>query len=326
MAQVLSEDPTFDRVVGVDVVAPVHDIGSAEFVRADIRNPIIASVIAGSEVDTVMHMGVIATPMQAGGRMSMKEINVIGTMQLLAACQKSPSVKHLVVKSTTGVYGSGPRDPAMFTEGSQPTHVPRSGWSKDSVEVEAYVRGFSRRRPDVTVTTLRLANFLGARVETPMTSYFSLPIVPTVLGYDARLQFLHEDDGLAALHHAALSMHHGTVNVAGDGIILLSQAVRRAGRVTVPVLMPLTSLVGGMVRRAGLADFSPEQVQFLAFGRGVDTTRMRADFGFEPHYTTAEVFNEFVRSRGLDRHLSAERITELEQALLGVATRGRLSA
>ena len=91
----------------------------------------MAKVIAGSDVDTVMHMGVIATPVQAGGRMSMKEINVIGTMQLLAACQKAASVKQLVVKSTTGVYGSGPRDPAMFTEESQPTHVPRSGWSKD---------------------------------------------------------------------------------------------------------------------------------------------------------------------------------------------------
>ena len=326
MAQVLSEDPTFDRVIGVDVVAPVHDIGNADFVRADIRNPIIAKVIAGSDVDTVMHMGVIATPVQAGGRMSMKEINVIGTMQLLAACQKAGSVKHLVVKSTTGVYGSGPRDPAMFTEDAQATHVPRSGWSKDSVEVEAYVRGFARRRRDVTITTLRLANFLGPRVETPMTSFFSLPVVPTVLGYDARLQFLHEDDGLEALHHAAVSQHHGTVNVAGDGIILLSQAVRRAGRITVPVLMPFTSIVGGMVRRAGLADFSPEQVQFLAFGRGVDTTRMRNDFGFTPHYTTAEAFNAFVRSRGLDRHLSAERIAELEQALLGVATRGRVNA
>jgi UDP-glucose 4-epimerase len=326
MAQILSEDPTFDRVIGVDVVAPVHDICNADFVRADIRNPIIAKVIAGSDVDTVMHMGVIATPVQAGGRMSMKEINVIGTMQLLAACQKAGSVKHLVVKSTTGVYGSGPRDPAMFTEDAQATHVPRSGWSKDSVEVEAYVRGFARRRRDVTITTLRLANFLGPRVETPMTSFFSLPVVPTVLGYDARLQFLHEDDGLEALHHAAVSQHHGTVNVAGDGIIVLSQAVRRAGRITVPVLMPFTSIVGGMVRRAGLADFSPEQVQFLAFGRGVDTTRMRNDFGFVPHYTTAQAFNAFVRSRGLDRHLSAERIAELEQALLGVATRGRVNA
>jgi UDP-glucose 4-epimerase len=308
------------------VVPPVHDIGAAEYVRADLRNPIIAKVIADEQVDTIVHMGVISTPVQAGGRMSMKEINVIGTMQLLGAAQKSESVRHLVVKSTTGVYGSGPRDPAMFKETSQPTHVPRSGWSKDSVEVEAYVRGFARRRPDVTVANLRLANFIGPRVETPMSEYFALPLVPTVLGYDARLQFVHEDDGLAALQLAAQRGHNGTVNIAGDGIITLSQAIRRAGRLTVPVLMPFTSLVGGLVRSAGLADFSPEQVQFLAFGRGVDTTRMREQLGFEPTYTTAEAFNDYVRARGLDRHLPAERIIELEQSLLSVATQGRVRA
>ena len=91
-------------------------LGRTEFVRADIRNPLIAKVIASADVDTVVHMNVIATPLGAGGRTAMKEINVIGTMQLLAACQKAPSMRKLVVKSTTAVYGSSPRDPALFTE------------------------------------------------------------------------------------------------------------------------------------------------------------------------------------------------------------------
>ena len=88
--------------------------------RADIRNPVIGKVIAQAEVDTVVHMAVLATPLDAGGRATMKEINVIGTMQLLAACQKAPSVRKLVVKSSTAVYGSSPQDPAMFTEDLEP--------------------------------------------------------------------------------------------------------------------------------------------------------------------------------------------------------------
>ena len=95
-------------------------LGRTEFVRADIRNPLIAKVIAQAEVDTVVHMNVIATPLGAGGRTAMKEINVIGTMQLLAACQKAPTMRKLVVKSTTAVYGSSPRDPALFTEDVEP--------------------------------------------------------------------------------------------------------------------------------------------------------------------------------------------------------------
>ncbi|MGH3368955.1 MAG: NAD-dependent epimerase/dehydratase family protein, partial [Nocardioidaceae bacterium] len=78
--------PDVERVIGVDVVPPRGDMGEVRFVRADIRNPVIAKVIAAEEVDTVVHMSVIATPGTAGGRSSMKELNVIGTMQLLAAC------------------------------------------------------------------------------------------------------------------------------------------------------------------------------------------------------------------------------------------------
>ena len=98
------------------MIAPRQDLGEADFIRADIRNPVISKVIATRGVETVVHLAMVATP-GAGGRSSMKEINVIGTMQLLAACQKASSVQHLVVKSTSTVYGASSRDPAMFTEG-----------------------------------------------------------------------------------------------------------------------------------------------------------------------------------------------------------------
>ena len=179
--------------------------------RADIRNPMIGKIIAQSEVDTVVHMNVIATPTHAGGRTSQKEINVIGTMQLLAACQKATSIKRLVVKSSAAVYGSSPRDPAMFTEDMGPKSLPRAGFGKDSVEVEGYVRGFSRRRPDVEISMLRFANIIGRGIRTSLTDYFALPVVPVPFGYDARLQFVHESDAIASLlrrHDRGQQRHH----------------------------------------------------------------------------------------------------------------------
>ena len=94
----------------------------------------------------------------------MKELNVIGTMQLLAACQQAPDLRKLVVKSSAAVYGASNRDPAMFTEGMNAKRQPTSGFAKDVTEVESYVRGFARRRPDVDVTTLRMANVIGPRI------------------------------------------------------------------------------------------------------------------------------------------------------------------
>ncbi|MEI6375275.1 MAG: NAD-dependent epimerase/dehydratase family protein [Actinomycetes bacterium] len=322
LARRLAELPDVDRVVGVDVVPPSHDLGLADFVRADIRNPVIGHVMSSSEIDTVVHMGVIATPRQAGGRSVMKEINVIGTMQLLAACQKSSTMRKLVVKSSTSVYGAGPRDPAMFSEGMDPRDAPRSGWAKDNVEVEGYVRGFSRRRPDVTVTTLRLANIIGPRITTVMTDYFSLPVVPTVLGHDARLQFVHEDDSIDAIIRATVEDVPGTFNVAGDGVLMLSQAIRRAGRVTLPIAAPLIPAVGRMTRQMGVADFSSEQVRYLTWGRVVDTTRMRSKLEFEPEFTTLEAFDDFVAARGLNSMLPRERVAAIEATVVDLLGRG----
>jgi UDP-glucose 4-epimerase len=297
-ARRLATEPDVDRVVGVDAVPPHGDIGDVAFVRADIRNPVIAKVIAKEDVDTVVHMSVIATPGSAGGRGTMKELNVIGTMQLLAACQKAPGIRDLVVKSTSTVYGASSRDPAMFTEDMEPRRQPSSGYAKDVAEIEGYVRGFGRRRPDVRVTTLRLANVLGPHVTSPITSYFRLPIIPTVLGFDPRLQFVHERDLMRVLSHAVHTSVPGTFNVAGDGVMLLSQAMRRLRKPTVPLVRPAVGGVASVLKSARVADFSPEQLGFLTFGRGIDTSRMRQQLGFEPEYTTEQTFGDFAAAIG----------------------------
>src|SRR4051794_6910218 len=232
-------------------------------------------------------------PGRAGGRTSMKEHNVIGTMQLLAACQKAAGLERLVVRSSGAVYGSSSRDPAMFTEDMSAKAMPRSGYGKDVLEVEGYVRGFARRRPDVAVTTLRAASPVGPTVTSRLTQYFRLPVVPTVLGYDARLQFLHENDLLGVLEHATLGGVHGTFNVAGDGVLMLSQAVRRLGRPMVPVPAFALGPMAALARQAGLPRVPAELARFLSFGRGLDTTRMRSVLGFGPEYTTAEAFADF---------------------------------
>jgi UDP-glucose 4-epimerase len=292
-ARALATDPAVERVIGVDVVPPRGDVGDVSFVRADIRNPVIAKVIAKEDVDTVVHMSVISTPGSVGSRNTMKELNVIGTMQLLAACQKAPGLQSLVVKSTTTVYGASSRDPAMFTEDMEPRRAPRSGYAKDVAEIEGYVRGFARRRPDVRVTLLRAANVVGPHVASPLTSYFRLPVIPTVLGHDPRLQFLHEQDLLAVLSHAVAEEVPGTFNVAGDGVLMLSQAIRRLQRPSVPMPAFAVGGLGSALRSARLADFSPEQIAFLTYGRGVDTRAMRDVLKFEPRFTTAEAFGDF---------------------------------
>ncbi|MFG3054383.1 NAD-dependent epimerase/dehydratase family protein [Kitasatospora sp. NPDC048239] len=323
--------PGVDLVVGVDVQPPRQPLAEPEgpaaeyrFHQLDLRRPAVARVIAEYQVDTVVHLSVSATGLGSTNRSSVKESNVIGTMQLLGACQKAPGVGRLVVKSTTGVYGSAPRDPAVFSERTQPKNLPGGGFAKDAVEVEGYVRGFARRRPDVAVSVLRFANIVGPGADTPLGEYFALPVLPTVLGYDPRLQFVHEDDAVEVLCRAAVAarpgtVNTGTVNVAGEGVLLLSQCARRLGRPTLPLLLPAISWMASVARQTRMVDFSPEQLRLLTHGRVVDTTLLRETFGYQPRFTTPEAFADFAaaQSAGL---LPPERLTAVTDrlaALLG---------
>jgi UDP-glucose 4-epimerase len=300
LAAELATDPGIDRVIGVDTVPPSPEVlrrlGRTEFVRADIRNPLIAKVIESASVDTVVHMNISATPAGAGGRVPMKELNVIGTMQLLAACQRAPSVRRFVLKSTSAVYGASPRDPAVFTEAMQARQVPRGGFAKDSLDIEGYVRSFARRRSDVDVAVLRFTHFIGPRIDSLLTEFFRLPVVPTILGYDARLQLLHEDDALAVLVRATTGDFTGTANVGAPGTVLLSQALRRLGRVAVPVPSPAIGSLSRLTRSAGMVDWSPEQMRLLNYGRVLDTRVLREELGYSPRFTTSAALADYGRT------------------------------
>lgn len=319
LARNLSCQPAIDQVIGVDTVAPVADLGAAQYVHADIRQPRIATLIANAEIDAVAHLGVLSAPLGADGRAAMKETNVIGTMQLLGACQRARSVRTLVVRSSVAVYGASPHDPALFTEETPPHTQPTSGYAKDVVEVEGYVRSFQRRRPDVVVCTLRCTHVLGPHLDSSLARYLALAVAPTVIGFDPRLQLLHPDDARAVLEQAITNPVPGVFNVAGDGVLLLSQALRRLGRPVLPMPAPAFRVGGQLLRRAGLADYSPEQLYDFERGRAVDTTALQHTFGFRPAYSTADTFEQYAAAQPgvLRRTRLIEAVEQVALGLLG---------
>jgi UDP-glucose 4-epimerase len=325
LAQRLERDPEVESIVGVDLEEPELDLERTEFVRADLRNPLILKVIESAEVDTLVHLAVIATPTRVGGRSAMKEINVMGSLQLFAACQKAAGLRKVVVKSTTAVYGGSSRDPSLFTEDMVHRGTPASGYAKDAVEVEQYARDFGRRRPDATLTILRFANFMGSEIETPLTRYFALPLIPTAMGYDPRIQLIHEDDAVEVLYRATRESHPGIFNAAADGVVTLSQAVRISGKVAAPVPLPFAAPVAGALRRLGLVDFPSDQLHFLVFGRVADNARLKERFGYRPRLTTRQALEEYVRGHRFRRIITPERAERWEEDVYEFLRGGRRS-
>jgi UDP-glucose 4-epimerase len=324
----LAADPRIDRVVGLDPHDPparLHGLlDGVERIRADARAATEAIAELGAEA--VVHLAVTSVPDPAhGGRAGMKEQNVIGTMQVLAAAQGAPNLRKLVVRSSTAAYGASFRDPAVFTEDTEPRAVPRGPFARDILDIEGYVRGFRRRRPEVAATVLRFAPMISSSAETSLTRYFAQPVVPTVLGRDARLQFVHVDDALEVLHRSVTEDHPGTFNVAGSGVLMLSQAVRRAGRVAVPLPESGLSTAASLARYLGVEQIGLDQIDLFVHGRVVDTSRLIREFGFTPR-STATAFEEFIQAHAAGSSLTADRLVAAEQAILDGIRRVRAAA
>jgi UDP-glucose 4-epimerase len=293
LAKRLEEDDDVELVVGVDLREPPLPIQKLDFVRVDIRNPLIARVLETTKVDTIVQTNIASSPGRLGGRSQMKENNVIGTMQLFAAAQRADRVERVVMKSSTAVYGSGAGEPSLLPEGHAARQVDLSGYGKDCAEAEQYARDYGRRRPDVELVILRTQNVVGPTVKTSMTDYLSLPVMPTALGFDPRLQFLHEQDAVEALYVASKSDATGIYNIAGDGVVYLSQAIRQLQHLELPILLPAAQTAANLLRRFGLIDFPTDQLKLMLFGRVVDTRRARERLGFEPRFSTLETLQDF---------------------------------
>ena len=300
LAKRLERDPLVEHLVGVDLDEPPIPIDGLEFVRADIRNPLIARVLEATKVDTIVHTNITSSHRRFGGRSQMKESNVIGTMQLMASAQRAESVKNVVVKSSTAVYGSAPADPSIMSEEHAHRRVDLAGYGKDCADAETYARDFGRRRPDVHLSVLRFQNVIGPTVTTSLTGYLSLPVIPTALGFDPRFQVVHEIDAVEALYLAVARGAKGIANVAADGVVYLSQAIRLLRRVQLPLVLPVARTTAGLMRRAGLVEFPPDQLRLIQFGRVVDTSRAKRILGFFPRFTTRSGIEDFRDNRTPD--------------------------
>ena len=88
LAQRLERDPDVEHVAGLDTRRPRVALERTEFIQADIRDPEIGGLISPLGVDTIVHEQIVRQPGSGMSPPAMHDINVIGTLQLLAACER----------------------------------------------------------------------------------------------------------------------------------------------------------------------------------------------------------------------------------------------
>jgi UDP-glucose 4-epimerase len=292
LAQALEQNPDVETIVGVDSQDPTRELSRTEFVRVSNQHALIRRIVKAAEIDTVIDTRLVVDSAVTSPRLA-HENNVMGTLNILAACadQDSP-VRKLVFKSSAHYYGTGRDDPAFFTEDMRRSHAPRTPLKRDIVEAETAVEDFRDKNPEVTVTRLRFCNVLGADMVTSHARLLSLPAVPMIAGFDPRYQFIHVDDVVSALEFAVERDLPGIYNAAPDGVLALSEVISLLGKHALPVLPPWgTGTAAALLRRAGF-QLSPEMLLQLRYGRGLDNRKLKAA-GFSCRYNTRETVQQF---------------------------------
>jgi len=300
MAQALESDPEVEMILGMATREPTVPLERTEFVRADQTYSILSRIVAATQVDTIVHTFLVVDSTRVSSR-ALHEINVIGTMNLLAAAGQSGSpVRQVVVKSSTLVYGSASTDPAWFREEMTRTSPARTRVERSLLEVEGFVRDFAEDNPATVVSVLRFGNVLGTDIITPISINLSRPICPAIAGYDPLLQFVEEDDVVRCLEHVTRQRIPGLYNVSGAGKLPWSEVVDICGTRILPISPFGTHAAAAPLVRMGLIEFPPELESLLRYGRGVDTTRI-GKTGFSCRYSTAGAVENFIRAVRLRR-------------------------
>jgi UDP-glucose 4-epimerase len=297
LATRLEREPEVEAVIGIDTRRPKTELERTEIHDADIRDPEIARLIQAAEPDAVVHNKIVRQPGPGMSSRAMHDINVIGSLQLLAACERVSSIRSIVIRGSAGVYGAEPHAPQFLGEEMTRLFPLRTRFQRDVAEIENYFETFSRRRPQVTCTMLRYQPAIGPSLDTQVGRYLSQPACPTYLGFDPRVQLVHEHDALDALLAAIRNPVQGAVNVAGRGTIGLIRMIRLAGRPALPVAGPLFAPVTEAARRLGMSAYSDDFRRLLRYGRAVDIRRLEEEVGYEPRYSTGAAVQDWVARR-----------------------------
>lgn len=290
------------RVLGIDLRRPQRLERKIAFERVDLTDPRchaqLADLLVRERVEVLLHAAFRRDP--SPDVELDHELETVGSLHLLHACAAA-KLPRFVLASTTMLYGPRPDNPLYLGE-SHPLHGhPDAHCVRNRIEVENLVARFAAAHPDTRVTVLRSAWIMGPTYVDRVVRHFARAVVPTVLGYDPLLDFVHEEDCLDAFEQAVVDDHPGVYNVVARDPLPLSTLLRAAGATAAPLPPGVLYRVRDLASRARSGDPPAAFYDYLRWPWVADGERGWKAFG-EPAYTTREAWISFVSSRRLRQY------------------------
>ncbi len=294
----LEEDESIEQFFVIDLHAPSKkQYKKLQFIRVDLIAPgsdaTLAEELKRIGANVIVHCALKNNP--SLNWMYAHELEVIGTLNLVHAA-KAANIRKFVLCSSTAVYGASAKHPNYLAESTPLAKNADAHFVKDKVEAEKQVSLLLEDAPQMVVTILRFCLILGPRSDNYFTELFRRPAVPTLLGYDPLMQFIHESDALHALRLAIFKDFKGSFNIVGRGVIPLSYALRQAGKWKLPlpsfVAAPAVQLLWNMQ----LMSVPGKLLDFFRYLWVADGEKAKNVMSFESKLTSKEAFLEFAKS------------------------------
>ncbi len=275
------------RVIGVDREPWDGHPREIDVHRIDLRKKKFEDLIRRERPDTIIHLGFVRhfrTEPEVR-----HEVNVMGTKRLLEYAAEY-GVEQVVIVSSSYVYGALPEN-SYYLDEDAPLNVSRTYPDiRDLAEVDTLANMFLWKYPHIATSILRPVNTLGYYVHSTIGRYLKLDYVPTIMGFDPMLQFIHEDDVTEAIVRAAEKRTRGVFNVVGPEAVPLHVAIREIGSTAVPLPEFLARTTIARLFQLGISPFPPGAIDFAKFPCTIDGTRFRQAVGFEPLFSLEEIF------------------------------------
>lgn len=313
LLQALEMDPRIHHLVALDKQPPPFKLKKGIWAKVDFTetgvDQKLADIFKKNHCETLVHAALMNRP--TPNLEQMHEIQSVGTMHLLSAAAAA-KMRKLVLASTTEVYGAFPDNPNFLTENHPARGGALSAFLKDKVEVEEQYLKFGKENPKSCVTILRPATILGPTVNNFKTNFLQHPILPTVMGFDPLLQFVHEHDVTRAFLKVILENHTGIFNIVAKGVLPLSRTIRILGKVPVPIPSFLLYSSTELLWYLNMGAVPGSHIHFLKYLCVADGTKSWRELKFEPVFSSLETLMGF-SGRDWKKETIALKLEEMDE-------------
>jgi UDP-glucose 4-epimerase len=286
-------------ILATDIVDPKIKSDKLTFIKKDIRDHSLIDFWKDQQLDALVHLAFIVNPIH--DEKKMYDINVNGTLNILKICEEL-KIGHVIVASSGSAYGAWTDNPEPIKE-SDPIRIypPTFNYPHHKGLNEEHFKDYIARHPETVFNIVRPVVVYGPNTDNYLSRYFrNLPIAFLPDGHDPNFQFVHEEDVAELFSLLIEKKVDGAFNVAGDGVLRISEGFAMIGKRAVKIPRWLYyGLIWILWKlRVPFVESPAGVVDYVSYPWVLDTSRAKELLGWKPKYTSKETIQIMFETHG----------------------------